>query len=93
MRKCAGEYRIGEKTLKVAVLEDGKMIITGAGQPDYVLVQGKEGKFDLKNTPGYSVEFITDNQDKISGAVITQPNGAFLLEKLSPKSGAGHGKK
>jgi len=83
MRKCAGKYEIGGKTLKVSLLEDGKMIITSAGQPDYVLVPGKGVKFDLKNTPGYSVEFIKDKQDKITGAVITQPNGSFLLSKVA----------
>lgn len=93
MRKCAGEYRIGDKTLKVSLQEDGNMTITGAGQPDYVLVQGREGKFILKNTPGYSVEFIANGEDKITGALVTQPNGAFMLEKLNPKSGAGQGKK
>jgi len=83
MRKCAGKYEIDGKTLKVSLLEDGKMIITSAGQPDYVLVPGKGVKFDLKNTPGYSVEFIKDKQDKITGAVITQPNGSFLLSKVA----------
>jgi carbamoyltransferase len=93
MRKCAGEYEIDDKSLKVSLLEDGKLVITCAGQPDYILVPGKEGKFDLKNTPGYSVEFIMDDQEKITSAVITQPNGAFRLGKRSPRFGAGHSKK
>jgi hypothetical protein len=82
MRKCAGKYQLGDKTLKVSV-EDAKMTITSAGQPDYVLVSGKGGKFDLKNTPGYSVEFLQDEQEKITGAVVTQPNGSFLLNKVA----------
>ena len=83
MRKCAGKYALGDRTLKVVLLEDGKMTITAPGQPDYVLVPGKGGKFDLKNTPGYGVEFIQDEQDKITGAVVTQPNGSFLLTKVA----------
>jgi hypothetical protein len=82
MRKCAGKYAIGDRALKVALLDDEKMTITAAGQPDYVLVPGKGGKFDLKNTPGYSVEFI-EEEDKITGAVVTQPNGSFLLTKVA----------
>jgi hypothetical protein len=82
LRKCAGKYEIDGKTLKVSLLEDGKMIITAAGQPDYVLVPGKGVKFDVKNTPGYSVEFIPGKRDEITGAVITQPNGSFLLSKV-----------
>lgn len=82
MRKCAGKYAIGDRALKVALLDDEKMTITAAGQPDYVLVPGKGGKFDLKNTPGYSVEFI-EEEDKITGAVVTQPNGSFLLNKIA----------
>jgi hypothetical protein len=81
MRKCVGEYQIGDRTLKVSQPEKGKLIITCAGQPKYVLVPGKEEKFDLKNTPGYSVEFIMDK--RITGAVITQPNGSFFLNKVA----------
>jgi carbamoyltransferase len=82
MRKCAGEYEVAGRRVKVALKDDGRFTITVAGQPDYVLVPGKEETFDLKNTPGYSVEFIEAAQGKITKAVITQPNGVFVSKKV-----------
>ena len=82
MRKCAGEYQIADKRVRVAVQADGKFTIAVAGQPNYVLVPGKEETFDLQNTPGYKVEFKEGGQGKIAEAVITQPNGAFVLKKV-----------
>jgi hypothetical protein len=82
MRKCAGEYEIADKRVKVAVQPDGKFTITVAGQPNYVLVPGKEDTFDLKNTPGYSIEFREGDQGAVMGAILTQPNGTFVLNKV-----------
>jgi len=47
-----------------------------------VLVPGKDDSFDLKNTPGYSVEFGSDAQGNTTEAIITQPNGSFVLKKV-----------
>jgi carbamoyltransferase len=82
MRKCAGEYEIADKRVQVAMQADGKFTMAVAGQPNYVLVPGKEETFDLQNTPGYKVEFKEGSQGKITEAIITQPNGAFVLKKV-----------
>jgi carbamoyltransferase len=82
MRKCSGVYKTADKQVKVALRDGGKFIITVTGQPDYALVPGKDDSFDLKNTPGYSVEFISDAQENITEAIITQPNGSFVLKKV-----------
>jgi len=82
MSKCAGEYEIADRKVKVALQYDGKFTITVAGQPNYVLVPGKDETFDLKNTPGYRVEFRQGPQGAITQAILTQPNGAFVLQKV-----------
>jgi carbamoyltransferase len=82
MRKCAGEYEIADKRVKVAMQDDGRFTITTAGQPNYVLVPGKDETFDLKNTPGYNVEFREGAQGAVAEAIITQPNGVFVLKKV-----------
>jgi carbamoyltransferase len=82
MRKCAGEYEITNEKVKVALQDNGEFTITVAGQPNYVLVPGKNEIFDLRNTPGYSVEFREDAQGAVTEAIITQPNGAFVLKKM-----------
>ena len=81
MRKCSGEYEVDGKVLTVSLSGDNRFIISSAGQPDYVLVPGKENEFNLKNTPGYKVEFIADEQGKITAALVTQPNGTFRLTR------------
>lgn len=82
MSKCAGEYEIADRKVKVALQDDGKFTITVAGQPNYVLVPGKDETFDLKNTPGYRVEFRQGPQGAITQAILTQPNGTFVLKKM-----------
>ena len=81
VRKCVGEYEVNGKVLSVSVLEGGKFIITCPGQPNYLLVPGKGNEFNLKNTPGYSIEFIAEEKGKIDSAIVTQPNGVFRLKK------------
>lgn len=82
MRKCAGEYEIADQRVKVALQDEGEFTITVAGQPNYVLVPGKDETFDLKNTPGYGVEFREGAQGAMAEAIITQPNGVFVLKKI-----------
>ncbi|HYL97771.1 MAG TPA: carbamoyltransferase C-terminal domain-containing protein [Blastocatellia bacterium] len=80
MRQCAGEYDFGGKRL-IVKYSPGSFTITAAGQPDYHLI-AQEDVFNLKNTPGYSVQFIADDGGAVSGAIVTQPNGVFYLERV-----------
>lgn len=82
MRRCAGEYQVDDRRIKVSALDEGKFTITAHGQPHYPLVPGKGAQFDLKNTPGYAIEFIADSKGKVTEAIITQPNGAFRLSRI-----------
>jgi hypothetical protein len=74
-----GEYGTGSDTLKVMLAADGRLAVTAEGQPVYELVKGRGARFDLKNTPGYSIEFMTDGPGPAREIVVTQPNGVFLL--------------
>jgi len=80
MRKCAGEYGLSNMRLNV-LLEDDRFMVTSPGQPYYTLVAGKDGRFDVKNTPGYSLEFVADQTGAINGVIVRQPNGEFSLGK------------
>jgi carbamoyltransferase len=82
MRKCAGEYELSNKVrLQVIFDDDDRFTITAPGQPHYVLLPAGDNRFDLKNTPGYCVEFIASQDGEITGAIVHQPNGEFLLRK------------
>jgi carbamoyltransferase len=79
MRKCSGAYQTAGRKLTVSY-GDGRFTITAPGQPKYLLVGGDD-RFDLKNTPGYSVEFVLRDDGGVTGINVTQPNGVFYLEK------------
>jgi carbamoyltransferase len=80
----AGEYALGDEIIEVAQRADGKLVVTAAGQPDYELVENGGDKFDLRNTPGYAVEFRAgDDGTGVVEAVVTQPNGTFTLSRVS----------
>src|SRR5262249_50864466 len=80
MRKHAAEYELSNIRLNV-LLEDDRFMVTMPGQPYYTLIAGKDDRFDLKNTPGYSVEFVMDQTGAIDGIIVRQPNGEFSLRK------------
>jgi carbamoyltransferase len=83
LRKCVGEYGTDCGRLKVLLLDKSGLAITAPGQPNYSLAPGKGERFELKNTPGYSVEFVAADSGRITGALVYQPNGAFKLDKLT----------
>ncbi|WP_307893257.1 serine hydrolase [Bacillus swezeyi] len=57
----------GERTLSVAL----------PGQPVYELLPYREMTFQLKNLPGYSIRFETDDSGQVKGLRFIQPNGEF----------------
>jgi carbamoyltransferase len=81
MQKALGRYYFAEKSIRVLKNDQDQWVVTAAAQPHYQLVPSKNNSFDLKNTPGYSIEFLLNDADLITTAVVTQPNGVFLLEK------------
>lgn len=83
MKRCSGEYALDGKRLRVfRDAETGTFGVEAPSQPSYLLVPGKGESFDLKNTPGYSVEFRLGPQDGGPGLIVTQPNGVFYLTKV-----------
>ncbi|MGH9760852.1 MAG: hypothetical protein ACREDR_41075, partial [Blastocatellia bacterium] len=80
MRKCVGEYELAGRTLLVNYSVDD-FAITAPGQPDYQLVPDEDA-FNLKNTPGYSVQFLVDDSEVVIGVTVKQPNGVFRLNKV-----------
>lgn len=80
LEQFTGEYERAGQTLEVNLVADDKLIVTVAGQPDYELVAEQGSKFNLKNTPGYSIEFRKNSSETIH-AVVTQPNGVFVLKR------------
>lgn len=89
-RKYAGEYQNHSDVLQVVLRDDNKLVVTCAGQPDYELLESKNGIFYLKNTPGYSIEFKLDDRGFVQEALLTQPNGISTLKHIPARNVAGN---
>jgi len=81
LEKFAGEYVIGEVTVTVSLKGENTLILLVTGQPEYELVPYRGTEFNLKNLPGYSVEFILDESGIVIEAKIKQPEGVFTAKK------------
>ncbi|MFB0565563.1 MAG: serine hydrolase [Candidatus Aminicenantaceae bacterium] len=81
LEKFVGEYVIGEATSTVSLKGENTLVLFIPGQQEYELVPYKETEFNLKNLPGFSIEFITDESGVVIEAKVTQPNGVFTAKK------------
>ena len=80
LETLAGDYVLNEKTANISVV-GGKLRLTVPDQPVYELVPTKGLAFDIKNLPGFSVEFEKEASGKIGEAVFHQPNGTFHAKR------------
>ncbi len=76
LQKFTGEYIITAITAKV-YLKDDKLFLFVPGQPEYELVPTDTNKFNIKTLTGYSVQFNTDVNNKVTELLFIQPNGTF----------------
>ena len=80
LQKLAGDYILNEQPVTFAVVGD-VLRLTVPGQPVYELVPRKELSFDVKELPGFSVDFQLDASGKVTEAVFNQPNGVFHAKR------------
>lgn len=81
LEKFLGEYVLGEVTVTISLKGEKTLVLFVPGQPEYELVPYKGTEFNLKNLPGFSIEFIMDESRNVTEAKITQPNGVFTAKK------------
>src|SRR5215475_12524698 len=67
LQTLVGDYLLNDKTVTVSLVS-GKLQLTVPGQPQYELVPAKGLTFDVRNLPGFSVEFQKDASGKVSEA-------------------------
>ncbi|MDQ2741875.1 MAG: serine hydrolase [Chloroflexota bacterium] len=81
LAQFVGEYDVMGTTLHVALKGEHQLVASLPGQPGLELegVQGME--FTVKGMPGFSLAFQTDEAGTVTGAVLTQPGGAFQATK------------
>ena len=77
----SGEYFIGEMKAKFYTKNADVLYLFVEGQPEYELVATSTHKFSIKSLEGYQVEFIPDENKKITSVLYIQPNGTFKATK------------
>jgi CubicO group peptidase (beta-lactamase class C family) len=80
LQALSGSYLLGEQTVTVDLVGE-TLRLTVPGQPQYELVPTRGLQFDVKQLPGFSVEFQKDASGKITEALFNQPNGVFRAKR------------
>jgi carbamoyltransferase len=81
LRELVGEYEQAGNVMRVEQRGDHVLTAKVPGQPAYELTVRGAAQFNLRNIPGYSLNFRTDAAGSVTGVVVTQPNGIFHLMK------------
>jgi hypothetical protein len=80
LEQFVGEYELMGMTVTVTLRGEDSLLVSVPGQGDVVLEPYQGTTFNLKNMPGFSIEFKQDN-GAVTEAKITQPNGTFTAPK------------
>lgn len=76
-----GQYVLGPTTVSVSIRGDNMLTLMIPGQPVYELVCTRGLVFDVRNLPGYSIEFKRNSSGAVSEAVFSQPNGTLVARR------------
>jgi len=80
LQQFTGTYAFQGQTLTVRLRGGDTLTLTVPGQPTYELEPTTEGAFDIKDLPGFSVEFVKEG-DAVARMILNQPNGTFTAER------------
>ena len=82
MEQYTGVYEIGGSEIKIYT-KGSSLFMFVSGQPEYEMVSTGSDGFSVKNLNGYSIQFLRNDQKKISAVNLVQPNGTFKANKKS----------
>jgi carbamoyltransferase len=77
-----GDYEVKGQRVSVTAHAQHLALSTPDG-PFYVLDPVQGGCFALRNTPGYSVEFVANAERLCPRMLVYQPNGVFVLSRIA----------
>ena len=81
LQKFVGDYDLSGVNIKVSIKDNNKLFLMVTGQAEYELVPIENEKFNIKTLAGYTVKFITNEKNEITGLLSIQPNGTFKATK------------
>jgi len=81
LQKFTGDYEIVSQKLAVSLKGD-VLTLSAPGQPSVDLVPVLGGEFELKQIKVISLKFIEDEQGKVTGIEVYQPNGIYEAKRI-----------
>ncbi len=81
LEQFVGEYELEEFVVTIEFRGENTLVAIVPGQPTYELEPMRGTQFRLKDLPGFSVEFLLDEEGNVTGAAVTQPNGVFTATR------------
>ncbi len=80
LTRFVGEYEIAELTITISLT--GKVLTASVpGQPEMELVPDQENEFTVKEVSVVSVRFVTDDEGRVTSALLSQPGAVFEAKK------------
>ncbi|WP_047547808.1 serine hydrolase [Psychroserpens sp. Hel_I_66] len=75
-----GDYDIAGTDFKIFIKNEALHLFI-KGQPEYELIATDKHKFSFKTLEGFKIEFIEDENGKITELKAIQPNGTFVAKR------------
>jgi aminopeptidase N len=75
LQKYAGEYSLGDESVKIALKDNKTLIVTIPEQPDMELVPVSKDKFGIKFMDDYSISFNENDKGEITDFILKSPGG------------------
>jgi len=82
LQKFTGDYEIQGAIVTVAFKDDQTLKMVVPGQPEYTLDPLSETEFKLAELEGFTVEFVLNDEGKVTAVKSHQPNGSFEMKKV-----------
>ena len=81
LEQFVGEYELEELVVTIDLRGENTLVAIITGQPTYELEPMQGTQFSLRDLPGFSIEFLLDEEGNVTGAAVTQPNGVFTATR------------
>jgi len=71
LKKYAGEYEFDGETITATLKDDNTLSLAFPGQPAMDLIPVTDSKFSFKFMEGYTIEFLTNEKNEVTGMKLT----------------------
>lgn len=82
LARLTGDYEVGASRAKVSMRADNRLTWFVSGSPVRELEPVRASRFAMKDRPGYSVEFMTDDDGSYNRIAVHTPTGSSVGKRV-----------